>query len=68
MASQIVGRPRDDFGVLQLGLQIVGRPRDDFGVLQLAHALEQEPRVVAVAASARLRHPSGSKSSGRTGA
>ena len=53
---------------LPVGLQIVGRPRDDFGVLQLAHALEREPRVVAVAASARLRHPSGSKSSGRTGA
>jgi amidase len=42
---------------LPVGLQIVGRPRDDFGVLQLAHALEREPRIEAVAASARIRQP-----------
>ena len=42
---------------LPVGLQIVGRPRDDLGVLQLAHALEREPRIEAVAASARIRQP-----------
>lgn len=47
---------------LPVGLQIVGRAGDDFGVLQLAHALEREPRLMAVAASARLRHPSGAAS------
>ena len=44
---------------LPVGLQIVGRARDDFGVLQLANALERAPHIEALAASARLRPPSG---------